>query len=347
MLLWLAPMDWITNTSYRYLYSEIFKKYNFVDEFFLWTEFMNADGFIINPEKLIKHLLTIKSWFKTIAQIYWWNLDTLQKTFDIIQKKYSDTFYAIELNIWCPSPKVMATWWWSWMLKNKEKTLNIIKKLSSMSDINFFIKTRTWLNEEDKKEQFDFVVETSKFVDIISIHWRTLKQTHNWDVDRDYIYNIKEEASCKIIWNWWIKTYQQSLEKIWNLDWIMIWQASLWNPWIFTDYEPDIYELYKIIRQHLDLSVSCEIYFYDFISSWKKYIKQPSFEDINYIKKNIDIYLLKNEVNYKIKKTIIEFRKYLFNYVKWIPNSKEFKVKVSSINDYYELKKQIDVFFGM
>ncbi len=47
-----APMDWITDCATRFITSQIFEQYkNPDDQLQVWTEFMNADGFIINPSK--------------------------------------------------------------------------------------------------------------------------------------------------------------------------------------------------------------------------------------------------------------------------------------------------------
>jgi hypothetical protein len=43
--------------------------------------------------------------------------------------------------------------------------------------------------------------------------------------------------------------------------------------------------------------------------------------------------------------TLAEFRKHLFQYVKWIPWSKEFKQKVSTISEYNPLVQEIQKFF--
>jgi tRNA-dihydrouridine synthase len=40
----------------------------------------------------------------------------------------------------------------------------------------FSIKTRTGKDENDLKEQMNFLVEASKYVSMISIHGRTVKQ---------------------------------------------------------------------------------------------------------------------------------------------------------------------------
>jgi hypothetical protein len=42
---------------------------------------------------------------------------------------------------------------------------------------------------------------------------------------------------------------------------------------------------------------------------------------------------------------ICAFRKHLFQYIKWIPWSKELKVKLSQIKEYEPLVKEIQKFF--
>jgi len=356
----LAPMDWVTDASCRWLTQEIFQKNNTDKnlELQLRTEFMNADWFIINPRWLNKHLLTIKNSLPTWAQIYWWNIETLVETAIKIQKTYSNLFAGIELNIWCPSPKVMACWWWSWLMKDKKHTLNIIQKISKNIDMPFSIKTRIWLNNDDKDSQFDFILEASSYCDIIAIHWRTLKSSHSWNVDRDFIYKVKSSITnhCKIIGNWWIWNpswisldelieRNSSLPKNMQLDWFMVWQASIGNPRIFTKHKPTKKDIYMTILRHLHLSIAIEIRYKDqsekFSSKDSENLKMPNIDEIETIIQKISSY----EKSFKFR-AVIEFRKFLFNYVKWIPWSKEFKVKVSTIWWYQELISTIDDFFS-
>ena len=61
MYLCFAPMDWITNCATRLITSQIFIKYwKNGDSLNVWTEFMNVDWFLINPNQVIKHALTIQ-----------------------------------------------------------------------------------------------------------------------------------------------------------------------------------------------------------------------------------------------------------------------------------------------
>lgn len=348
MQLCFAPMDWITNCATRLITKNIFEKYwKKEDSLYLRTEFMNVDGFLINPHQVIKHALTTQLQ-NPILQIYWWKEETLIKATEKVQNEYSKLFSWIELNTGCPSNTVMKTGWWSDMLKDKEKTLNIIKKLSKISwSLPFSIKTRAWLNENDKTQQMNFLLKASEYCDKISIHWRTLKQLYSWDSDRKFIYEVKQKLKkfwnpdCKIIGNWWINSYIDAENKLseFNLDWIMIGQAAIWNPRIFTTHEPTLSEKCETILKHLDYSIACDQWFDEKIAnrSWDVMV-----QDLNISPKRVEDKVKENQNKSDLHPhTIVEFRKFLFQYVKWIPWSKEWKQQILCCKNYYELKNQI------
>jgi tRNA-dihydrouridine synthase len=352
MQLCFAPMDWITNCATRLITNQIFEKYwKNEDSLDLRTEFMNVDGFLINPHQVIKHALTTQ-WQKPILQIYWWKEDTLIQATEKIQNEYPDLFSWIELNTGCPSNTVMKVGWWSDMLKDKSKALKIIQELSEIQGpLPFSLKTRTWLNDSDKEFQKIFITKASKYCNKISIHWRTLKQLYTWEADRNFISEIKKDietnwnSECKIIWNWWINSYDNAENKLseFNLDWIMIGQAAIWNPRIFTPHEPTNEEKLETILKHLDYSIACDERFDEKIASktW-----EITIQDLN-----IPLDWIENKVKENQNKsdfqphTIVEFRKFLFQYVKWISWSKEWKQQVINCKDYQGFKNQIITLF--
>ena len=352
MQLCLAPMDWITNCATRLITKNIFEKYwKKEDSLNLWTEFMNVDGFLINPHQVIKHALTTE-WQKPVLQIYWWKEETLILAIEKIQDEYSDLFGWIELNTWCPSNNVMKVGWWSDMLKDKIKTLNIIQKLSEIQgSLPFSLKTRAWLNENDKSEQMDFIVKASNYCSKISIHGRTLKQLYTWDSDWNFIYGAKERVKkvwnheCKVIGNWWIMSYGDAQDKYsqFGLDWIMIGQAAISNPWIFTSHEPNFEEKCETIVKHLDYSIACDQWFDERIASkfWEIVV-----QDLNIPLERIENKVKENKNKSDLQPhTIVEFRKFLFQYVKWIPWSKEWKQQALNYKSYQELVDWINSLF--
>jgi len=300
---------------------------------------------------MVRHLMCTEFEKPLIAQIYGNNEEKILKVALDIQEKYSKYFHAIELNIGCPAPKVVKYGWGSSLMRNKEKTLNMIKNISSNLDMPFSIKTRIWLDLNDIPKQKEFIINASKYCKFITVHWRTFNQQHSGEVDRNSIYEVKKysDENCKIIGNGWIRFYEEIFEKVWNLDGVMIGQAAIWNPRICTGHKPSLQEIWETVIQHLNLSIACELYFNKYsksekIQNYETYkFPMPTMKKLqNYVKKIEEL-----EKAWTTFFSIPEFRKFLFCYVKGIENSKEFKIRTCKITRYGELNFEIKKFFGL
>ncbi len=365
-ILAIAPMDGITNNAFRQISNKLRNLYGDKQnhKMMMWTEFMSVEWYIRHPKKLCHHILKNTSQTNVIAQIY--GSDTthlLQSAIDIDQK-YPD-FKWIELNIWCPSPKIYACESWVGMLRNRPHTSQIIKNISENIKLPFSIKTRTWLSEDDKKNQFEWILSIAKYCDIITVHGRTYKGWHSGPVDRQYIYDIKTALSdkpniygnnTKILWNGGIWDYQEWIDKINNLDGVMRWQSVMKNPFVITNHKPDIYELRLIILEHLDWYICDDIYMSmaNSFDEWSKLLIQPDSQIysqiISYLQnKTLNKYTYHadnmTDVNSGNRHSVVEFRKHLFWYISWLEWNKEFKQKVATIWNYYELVDQINMYF--
>ena len=343
MILWLAPMDGVTDLPCRVITKKIFEKYNNNpnNELRLRSEFMTSDWFLACPENVVKNIINTSYEFPIILQIFWWNEKKLIDTAIKIQNLYWDKIAWIELNTWCPANNIMKSWGGSTLMKDKERTLKIIENISKSLKIPFSIKSRTWLDNIDKSRQLYFLIDASAYCDKISVHSRTLKELYHWEWDRDFIYELRSKANkkCKIIWNWGIKSFEEiqtKSSKDWiQLDWIMIWQAAIWNPWIFTNHEPSIQEKIETAIEHLTLSAKFEIYLQSLKENRNEKI-YPSLQEIENInlEKNIE----------KIHYTPLTFRKYFHQYLKWIPwwkDAKELCNKTNKVLDVIELLKNL------
>ena len=93
MLLGLAPMDGFTDYAFRQITKEVFEKYGEKNkyEFMLRTEFMNANGYLINPVGVVKHLMSNKEQAPLIAQIFGNEKESLVKCFVEVEQKYSSS----------------------------------------------------------------------------------------------------------------------------------------------------------------------------------------------------------------------------------------------------------------
>lgn len=85
------------------------------------------------------------------------------------------------------------------MLKDKKKTIGILRAISQQLTKPLSLKTRAGLTHDDKEEQFAFILEASQYVHMITIHARTYTQSHAGEVDRAFVYKLKEALPDKII----------------------------------------------------------------------------------------------------------------------------------------------------
>ncbi|PID34853.1 MAG: hypothetical protein CR971_01095 [candidate division SR1 bacterium] len=331
MLLGVAPMDGISDAIFRIITKEVFEKYGKdEDELVLWTEFMNVHGYAINPNKVIRHIVHTEYEKPLVAQLYGADEAYLLKSFCEVEQKYGKGFAGLELNMGCPARKVVDSGCGVGMLREREKSLDLVKKLSESLSLPFSIKTRTGLTEVDKKEQLDYLVELSKYCCMITVHSRTFSEGYAGDPSWEFIYDLKTKilkqgnAACKVIGNGGIKSYEDCKLRLGNLDGVMIGQAAIGNPRVFTSHLPSLQEKKEVVLRHLELLAKFEVYvkqnIYPFAGDIFPF---PSLE----LLENISLEDTKNYAD--VYFSVIEFRKFLFNYVKGIEGNKEFKIAIA------------------
>lgn len=132
-------------------------------------------------------------------------------------------------------------------------------------------------------------------------------------------------------------SYQQA-EKISqerDFDALMIGQGAIGNSRVFTPHEPTLEEKIEVIKEHLEMMIACELWF----ESWGEKVEdyrfnQPKKSDLEFLKKEIN-----SEAEYR---SVIEFRKYLFQYTKGIPNSREWKQEIIPVKTYGDLIEKLE-----
>jgi tRNA-dihydrouridine synthase B len=334
-------MDGITDLAYRTICKEIYQTHgNPADELMLWTEFMSAEGYIHNPKGVIKHLRMSDYEPELIAQIFWGTTDPLLQCARDVMQKYP--FAGMEINMGCPSPSVMKCDAWSAMLKNKPKTLGILRDIATQLDTPLSLKTRAGLTEADKDEQFAFILEASKYVRMITIHARTYSQSHAGEVDRDFISRLKAALPDKIIiWNGWIRSYTDATEHLHTLDGIMIGQSAIGNPWILTPHTPTLEEKFLTIFRHLDLMFASEYLFAKALDNMQDILTIPTYEQLQIVMQEKPR-LQQPPETYR---TAFEFRKYLFNYISGLEGNKAIKQQIPWWKEYTTLKTWLEIYY--
>lgn len=149
------------------------------------------------------------------------------------------------------------------------------------------LKTRVGLNVEDKEEQFDFVCAAAKHVWLIALHGRTYQQSHAGEVDRDFIYRLKQALPDKvIIGNGGLRSYEDAVQRCSSpdgkivLDGTMIAQSAIGNPRILTPHTPTLAEKKEVVLRHLDLMMVCERYLAQYAQPEKMPLRQPTKQEL-------------------------------------------------------------------
>ncbi len=145
--------------------------------------------------------------------------------------------------------------------------------------------------------------------------------------------------SCLIIGNGGVKSYEDALTKKGNLDGVMIGQAAIADPWIFIGHTPTLAERHETILFHLKLMIIAYDY-YNKNLHFTEIFQQPSYEQWMKEVEEFDV------TRYDIGKSVIEFRKYLFNYVNGLVGNRDFKNVVATIREYEPLVEAINTFFS-
>lgn len=232
----LAPMDGYSDSAFR----RVCKSIN--PDIITVTEFTSADGIHYNSKKLKEKLAFHTSERPLIAQIFGKN----KETFVSASKFCEDMGFAgIDLNMGCPSKKVVRSEHGVALRKNHDLAFSLVEAVSNSVSIPVSVKTRLgWENADDLISFAKGVEEAG--ANMICIHARTYKEPYKVPAQWDKLYPLKKVLSIPVIGNGGITSYQDGLNRMKNLDGFLIGQATFGNPWIFSKNKKTIPFLEKI-----------------------------------------------------------------------------------------------------
>ncbi len=242
----LAPMDGYSDTAFRH----ICKLVN--PDIITYTEFTSADGIHFGAEKLMKKLQFNPVEQPVIAQIFGKNIETF-----ITASKFCEDmgFSGIDLNMGCPSKKVVKSEHGVALRKNPELAYKLVEAVANAVSIPVSVKTRLgWSNGDDLAE-FGKGVENAG-ADMICIHARTYLEPYNVPPQWEPVLELKEAVSIPVLGNGGITSLEEGKKACKDLDGFLIGQASFGNPWIFSSTPPTtLDEKLPIMRKHAELLI--------------------------------------------------------------------------------------------
>ncbi len=238
----LSPMDGYSDSAFR----RVCKAIN--PNIITITEFTSADGIHHNAKKLTQKLSFNPTEQPIIAQIFGKNTDTFVTAAKVVQDM---GFTGIDINMGCPSKKVVKSEHGVALRRNMKHAFLLIEALANATSLPVSVKTR--LGWSDASDLIEFGKGTENAgAQMICIHGRTYLEPYNVPAQWEPIYELKKALTIPVLGNGGITSYNDGLNKLGNLDGLLIGQATFGNPWIFNVEEKTIplSEKIPLILQH-------------------------------------------------------------------------------------------------
>jgi tRNA-dihydrouridine synthase B len=303
----LAPMEDVSDPPFRAVCKD-----NGAD--LMYTEFISSEGLIRDAMKS-RQKLDVFDYEKPIGiQIFGGDEEAMALSAKIVDTVQPD---LLDINFGCPVKKVVNKGAGAGVLKNVPLMVKLTEACVKSTSLPVTVKTR--LGWDDNTRNIEEVAERLQDVGIkaLSIHGRTRCQLYKGQADWSLIAKVKNNPRIHIpiFGNGDIDSPEKALEykNRYGVDGIMIGRAAIGYPWIFNEIKhyfatgehlppPDINQRVAVIRKHLKRSIE-----------WKGLV--PG---------------------------INEMRRHYTNYLKGLPNIRDYRLKLVTLMNEDEINNVLD-----
>jgi tRNA-dihydrouridine synthase B len=303
----LAPMEDVSDPPFRAVCKD-----NGAD--LMFTEFISSEGLIRDAIKSRKKLDIFETERPVGIQIFGGDEEAMAMSTRIVETVNPD---LVDINFGCPVKKVVTKGAGAAVLKDLDLMVRLTTAVVKGTNLPVTVKTRLgWDHDSINIEE---VAERLQDVGIqaLSIHGRTRCQLYKGEADWSWIARVKNNPRIHIpiFGNGDIDSPEKALEykNRYGVDGLMIGRAAIGYPWIFNEIKhffstgthlppPSITQRVEVIRKHLCGSVN-----------WKG----------NVVGLN-------------------EMKRHYANYLKGLPNIKEFRNKLVMLKTVEEINDVLD-----
>lgn len=303
----LAPMEDVSDPPFRAVCKD-------KGADLMYTEFISSEGLIRDAIKSRKKL-DIFDYEKPVGiQIFGGDEESLSLAAKIVDVTNPD---LLDINFGCPVKKVALRGAGAGVLKDIDLMVRLTSAVVKSTSLPVTVKTR--LGWDDNTKNIEEVAERLQDVGIkaLAIHGRTRTQMYKGEANWDLIGKVKSNPriNIPIFGNGDIDSPEKALEykNRYDVDGIMIGRAAIGYPWIFDEIKhffktgehlpsPTIGDRVAVCRKHLQKSVE-----------WKNPVVG-----------------------------INEMRRHYANYLKGLPNIKEFRNRLVTLKTEEEINEVLD-----
>ncbi len=303
----LAPMEDVSDPPFRAVCKD-----NGAD--LMYTEFISSEGLIRDAIKSRKKLDVFDYERPVGVQIFGGDEESLALAARIVDVTQPD---LLDINFGCPVKKVALKGAGAGVLKDIDLMVRLTDAVVRSTSLPVTVKTRLGWDENTKNIE-DVALRLQDIgIKALTIHGRTRTQMYKGEADWALIGKIKNnpKITIPVFGNGDIDSAQKALEykNRYGVDGIMIGRAAIGYPWIFNE-----------IKHFLKTG---------------EILPSPSVEDrVAVCKKH-----LQKSFEWKGPVTgIFEMRRHYTNYLKGLPNIKEYRLKLVTLKDISEINAVLD-----
>lgn len=300
----LAPMEDVSDPPFRAVCKD-----NGAD--LMYTEFISSEGLIRDAIKSRKKLDIFDYERPVGIQIFGGDEESLSLAAKIVDVTNPD---LLDINFGCPVKKVACKGAGAGVLKDLPLMVRLTEAVVKSTNLPVTVKTRLGWDEDSKN--IEEVAERLQDIGIkaLAIHGRTRVQMYKGSADWSLIGAVKNNPRIHIpiFGNGDIDSPEKAVEykNRYGVDGIMIGRAAIGYPWIFNDIKhyvrtgehlpaPTIEQRIEVCRKHLRRSYE-----------WKGPVVG-----------------------------ILEMRRHYANYLKGLPNIKEYRGKLVTLKEIAEIEE--------
>lgn len=218
----LAPMDGYTDPPFRRFIKSV------APGAIVFSEFLAARHVAKKPS-------LAKSWFKiypdeepVVIQLYGREPQDFRIAAALAEAQGAA---GVDINMGCPAKKVVAHRHGSALMRDIDSACEIVRQVKAEVTIPVSVKTRLGWEDESKLIPFAEML-CDAGLDAITIHGRTYRQKFDGEARWEPIYELKEAIGIPVFGNGDITDHQKAVQKLNNLDGVMIGRGAIADPWL-------------------------------------------------------------------------------------------------------------------
>jgi nifR3 family TIM-barrel protein len=221
----LAPMAGLTDRALRQLMDEIGGCGMLV------SEMIAAEGLRRRNRRTLEMIADSKTRTPQFIQLFGANPETLAEAAAIVSAETA--FAGIDLNMGCPVPKVVRSGAGAGLLQDLPRLAAVVAAVRRSTSLPLTVKVRLGFNQVNVMETTRIIEEQG--ADAVAVHFRLKSEGYTGHAHWELAAAVKEKLRIPLLGNGDIMTAAFALEKLQDIDGVLIGRGALANPFIFRE----------------------------------------------------------------------------------------------------------------